>query len=61
MPIWKRERSKNANADALTMLSSTRDVELLDVVSMEFLAEPSIKQYPEVMELVQESSWMDPP
>ena len=29
-------------------------------MSVEFLAEPSIKQLPEVMELEQEPSWMDP-
>ena len=32
-------RSKNANANALAKLSSTRDVELLDEMSVEFLAE----------------------
>ena len=36
-------QSKNANADALAKLTSTRDVELPDVVSVEFLAKPSIK------------------
>ena len=36
-------RSSNVNADALAKLASTRDVELLDAVSVEFLAEPSIK------------------
>ena len=53
-------RSKNANAYALAKLSSTRDVELLDTVLVEFLAEPNIKQRPEMMELEQEPSWMDP-
>ena len=48
------------NADALAKLASTRNVELLDAVSVEFLVEPSIRQQPEVMELVQEPSWMDP-
>ena len=45
-PVFSIEvipRSKNVNADALAKLASTRDVELLNVVSMEFLAEPSIK------------------
>ena len=37
----------------------TRDTELLDIVSVEFLVEPSIWQQPEVMELTQEPSWMD--
>ena len=35
--------SKNTNTDALAKIASTRDVELLDVVLVEFLAEPSIK------------------
>ena len=35
-------RSRNSNADALAKLASTRDVDLLDAVLMEFLAEPSI-------------------
>ena len=53
-------RSKNANVDALGKLASTKDAELLDTVSIKFLAEPSIKQQPEVMELVLAPSWMDP-
>ena len=38
-------QSKNLNVDALGKLASTRDVDLLDAVSME---------------LIQEQSWMDP-
>ena len=53
-------RSKNANTDALARLASTRDSELLDTVSVEFLSKPSIKPKLEIMELMQESSWMDP-
>ena len=53
-------RSKNTNADALAKLASMKDVELLDAVSMEFLAELSVKQQSEVMKLEQEPSWMDP-
>ena len=34
-------------------------MKLLDAVSVEFLAEPSIKQWPEVMELEQEHTWKD--
>ena len=34
--------NRNSNADALAKLASTRDVDMLDAVSMEFLAEPSI-------------------
>ena len=52
-------RSKNANADALAKLASTRDTELLDTVWVDFLAEPNIKQRPKVMELEQRPSWMD--
>ena len=36
-------RSKNSHADALTKLASTKEKELLNVVSVEFLSEPSIK------------------
>ena len=53
-------RAKNANVDALAKLALTRDTKLLDVVSIELLAEPSIKQQPEIMELIQEPSWMEP-
>ena len=35
-------RSKNSNVDALAKLASTRDADLLDAVSIEYLAEPSI-------------------
>ena len=34
--------SKNANTNTLDNLASTKDMELLDAVSVEFLAEPSI-------------------
>ena len=37
-------RAKNVNADALAKLASTSDAELLDAVSVEFLAEPNIRQ-----------------
>ena len=52
--------SKNANDDALAKLASTRDTELLDAMSVEFLVEPSIRQQLEVMELAEDPSWMDP-
>ena len=52
--------AKNANADVLAKLALMRDAELLDVMFIDFLAEPSIRQQPEIMELVQEPSWMDP-
>ena len=44
----------------MAKLALTRDVKLLDVVSVEFLAEPSIKPRLEIMELTEEPSWMDP-
>ena len=53
-------KNSNGNTDTLAKLAFTRDVELLDTVSVEFLPKPSIKQQPEMMELEQESSWMDP-
>ena len=46
--------SKNASADALAKLALTRDAKLLDAMSVDFLAEPSIKQCPKIMELTQE-------
>ena len=36
-------KGHNKNVDALAKLASTRDAELLDIVLVEFLAEPSIK------------------
>ena len=53
-------RSKNSNVDALAKLASTRDADMLDAVSVEFLAEPRICPQQGIMELTQESSWMDP-
>ena len=53
-------RSKNSNTDALAKLASTKDAELLNAVSIEFLSKPNIKQRPEIMELEKEPSWMDP-
>ena len=49
-------RSKNSNADALVKLVSTRDVDLLDVVSVEFLNEPTIHAQQGIIELTQEPS-----
>ena len=45
-------RSKNSNADALAKLASTRNVDLLDAVSVEFLAEPRIYPQQGVMQLI---------
>ena len=44
----------------MAKLTSTRDMKFLGTVSIEYLAEPSIKQQPKVMELEQEPLWMDP-
>ena len=41
-------------------LALTRDSKLLDAISIEFLAEPSINLQPEIMELIREPSCMDP-
>ena len=46
--------SRNSNTDALTKLASKRDVDLLDVISVEFKTEPSIYPQQGVMELTQE-------
>ena len=35
-------RSKNSNVDALVKLASMRDADLLDAISVEFMAKPSI-------------------
>ena len=37
-------RLKNSNTDVLAKLASTKDAELLNIVSVEILSEPSIKQ-----------------
>ena len=42
---------KNSNADALAKLASTKDIELLNAVFVEFLFEPNVKQKLEIMEL----------
>ena len=49
-------RSKNSNADALVKLASMRDADLLDAVSVEFLAKPSIHSQQGIIELTQEPS-----
>ena len=53
-------QNRNSNADALAKLASTRDTNLLDAVSVEFLAKPSIYPQQGIMELTQEPLWMDP-
>ena len=49
-------RSKNSNADALVKLASIRDTDLLDVVSVEFLAKPRIHSQQGIIELTPEPS-----
>ena len=43
----------------MAKLASTKDVELLNAMLIEFPAKTSIKRQLEIMELVQEPSWMD--
>ena len=45
-------RSKNSNVDALVKLALMSDADLLDVVSVEYLVEPSIHPRLRVMELI---------
>ena len=40
--IQQGPRAQNTQADALARLASTKDVELLEVIPVEFLNEPSI-------------------
>ena len=60
LPLLVVPRSKNTNANALAKQASTKDAKLLNAVSVEFLAKPSIKQQPEEMELELKPSWIDP-
>ena len=53
-------QSKNSNADALVKLALTRNTNLLDTISVEFLVEPNIHPQQGVMELTQEPLWMEP-
>ena len=52
-------RSKNSNVGALAKLASTKDTDLLDAFSVEFLAELNIHPQQGIMELTQEPLWMD--
>ena len=53
-------KAKNSHVDALDKFASTKDVELLSAVLVEFLAESSINKQLAVMKLDQEPLWMDP-
>ena len=52
-------QSKNSNTNALAKMASMRDADLLDAVSMEYLAEPNIHPQLGIIELTQEPSRMD--
>ncbi|XP_060974557.1 uncharacterized protein LOC133039666 [Cannabis sativa] len=54
-------RARNSHADALARLASTREAELLDVISIDVLAHPTINQEV-IMEIdtTQEVTWMTP-
>ena len=41
--IQQVPREQNMQADALARLASTKDAELLEVIPVEFLSEPSIR------------------
>ena len=47
-------RSKKSNINALAKLALTREADLLDAVSMEFLAKPNIHPQQGIIELTQE-------
>ena len=53
-------RCMNLNIDALAKLASAKDTNLLDAVSVEYLAEPNIHLQSRIVELTQEPLWMDP-
>ena len=52
----------NSQADALARLASTRDVGLLEVLPVKYLAKPSIMHHEVnmVMPIDEKSSWMHP-
>ena len=53
------DREDNANADALAKLATSRDVELLRLVPIEIVAEPSITKQSSVKAIDAQPSWMD--
>ena len=52
-------RSKNHHADALSKLALSRDVDLLRIILLKVLTEPSFHAQEEVIEVEMEKSWMD--
>lgn len=58
--IQQVSREENSNADALTRLATSKDVELLKLVPVEVLRAPTIEGKPEVMPINCQPSWMDP-
>ena len=56
---WHIDREDNANADALAKLATSRDAELLRLVPVEIVAEPSITKQNAVKAIDAQPSWMD--
>ena len=52
-------REDNANADALAKLATSRDAELLRLIPVEIVAEPSITKQKAVKAVDSQPSWMD--
>ena len=54
------DREDNSNADALTKLTTRRDAELLRLVPVEIVTEPSIVKQNSIEAIDTQPSWMDP-
>ena len=54
------DREDNANADPLAKLATSRDAELLRLVPIEIVTEPSITKQHSVEAINAQPSWMDP-
>ena len=52
-------QEQNSNADALAKLASAKDAETLNIVPVEYLAEPSIDKQ-EAMPITIADTWMTP-
>ena len=53
------DREDNANADALAKLATSRDAELLRLVPIEIVTEPSITKQHSIEAINTQPSWMD--
>ena len=53
------DREDNANADALAKLATSRDAELLRLVPIEIVNEPSITKQHSIEAIEAQPSWMD--